>query len=193
MTAPATTAGSGSGTAARHRIVAVVLATTGLLLVVHTLPMRVFEAWVSARLVGGIRHDTLAVGSTLLVQVGDQWVGLHLVTGCSVGPLIGVMTAGVAPFVWFRAVPLLRLFRALGLLVATLFVVNQIRFAVIVISMRVWGPDRGFELSHVFFGSTISTVGFVLSLLVFARLLAAPGRTRNRDASADSAPAAPTP
>ncbi|NHA00951.1 hypothetical protein G5V59_16395 [Nocardioides sp. W3-2-3] len=36
--------------------------------------------------------------------------------------------------------------------------------------MREWGFERGYDFSHVFLGSAITTVGFVLGAVLFVRL-----------------------
>ncbi len=52
-----------------------------------------------------------------------------------------------------------------------LFTVNQARLFVVVASMRAWGFRAGYERSHVFLGTILSTLGVVVGLLLFARLV----------------------
>jgi hypothetical protein len=48
--------------------------------------------------------------------------------------------------------------------------VNQLRLAIIVASMRLWGYEAGYERSHILIGSAVTTLGLaaVVALFVFA-------------------------
>jgi hypothetical protein len=52
---------------------------------------------------------------------------------------------------------------------AVIFTVNQLRFAVIAWSMRTWGFVDGYERSHIFLGTLVSTLGVLAGLLLLLR------------------------
>lgn len=60
---------------------------------------------------------------------------------------------------------------ALAVLTLVFFTVNQARLFVVAASMRLWGFRSGYERSHVFLGTTLSTVGAVVGLLLFVWLV----------------------
>jgi exosortase/archaeosortase family protein len=70
---------------------------------------------------------------------------------------------------------LARAFVAAGVAAVLLVAVNQLRLAVIVASMRLWGYQAGYERSHVLIGSAVTTLGLVAVALLFMLLLG-PGR-----------------
>lgn len=158
-----------------RRGLALALALAALLLVVLNSQVRVGEAWLQAQLLtlGGLR--TVPMDSVVLVSLNGQWAGIALTTGCSVGPLLALFLAGAAPLLWWRDLPVRRMLIGLVQLALVLVVANQFRIAAIVIAMDAWGVRRGYDLAHVFLGSAITTVGFVVGLLLLARSLSKTG------------------
>ena len=63
-----------------------------------------------------------------------------------------------------------------------LVLVNQIRLAIIVVSMRAWGYETGYERSHVLIGSAVTTLGLAAVAIVFLLALGAGRRPGNHDA-----------
>lgn len=155
-----------------RRMAALALLAAAVLLFVYAREVRLGEAWLQTELLhlGGI--DAERIGTAVLVQIEGRLAGINLTTGCSIGPLLGVFLAATSPFVWYRALSLTRLIGAVTQLAALLVLANQIRIAAIVLSMRHWGFERGYDFSHVFLGSAITTVGFVGGLVLFVRLVA---------------------
>jgi exosortase/archaeosortase family protein len=151
----------------------VILVALAVLLFLRAREERLAEAWLQASLLraGGIHAER--IGTAVLVDVGGRPSGIDLTTGCSIGPLLGVFLAAAAPFVWYRALSLSRLLAAVGQLTGLLVLTNQLRITAIVLSMRRWGFERGYDVSHVFLGSAITTVGFVAGVVLFVRLVAA--------------------
>lgn len=155
-----------------RRSLAVALVAGALLLVLAAHPVRVAEAFVQAGLLRVVQIDARPVESVVQVGHDGGWFGLAITAGCSVGPLLAVFLVGAAPFVWWRDLPVGRVVRAFIQLGVVLFLANQVRILVIVLAMRGWGVERGYEVSHVFVGSAITTVGFVLGAVLLVRGLA---------------------
>ncbi len=157
-------------TAPRRRLVAVALVAIAVALFAFARPVRLAEAWVQTRLLelGGI--DAQQIGTAVLVDVQGRLAGISLAAGCSIGPLLAVMLLCCAPFVWFRSLSVARVAMSVAQLAAVLVLANEIRIAAIILSMREWGFERGYDFSHVFLGSAITTVGFVLGAVLFVRL-----------------------
>ncbi|HVK28444.1 MAG TPA: hypothetical protein VM575_08885 [Nocardioides sp.] len=161
----------GRGLAApRRRLVALALVAAAIALFAGARSVRLAEAWVQTRLLelGGI--DAQQIGTAVLVDVQGRLAGISLAAGCSIGPLLAVMLLCCAPFVWFRSMSVTRVAMSVAQLAAVLVLANEIRIAAIILSMREWGFARGYDFSHVFLGSAITTVGFVLGAVLFVRL-----------------------
>lgn len=154
----------------RRRLTALALVAAAVTLFVFARPVRLAEAWTQTRLLelGGI--DAQQIGTAVLVDVEGQLAGISLAAGCSIGPLLAVMLMCCAPFVWFRSLSVTRVAMSVAQLAAVLVLANEIRIAAIILSMRKWGFERGYDFSHVFLGSAITTVGFVLGAVLFVRL-----------------------
>jgi len=165
---------SGAAPALRRPLALAMLAGA-LLLVLAAHAVRVAEAFFQSGLLRLLGFDARQVESVVQVGHDGGWFGLAITAGCSVGPLLAVFLVGTAPFVWWRDLPVGRVVRALTQLAVVLFGANQIRIFVIVLAMRGWGVERGYEISHVFVGSAITTVGFVLGALLLVRGLATKG------------------
>lgn len=157
-------------TAPRRRLVALALVAAAAALFAGARSVRLAEAWVQTRLLdlGGI--DAQQIGTAVLVDVQGRLAGISLAAGCSIGPLLAVMLLCCAPFVWFRSMSVSRVAMSVAQLAAVLVLANEIRIAAIILSMRKWGFERGYDFSHVFLGSAITTVGFVLGAVLFVRL-----------------------
>jgi hypothetical protein len=52
-----------------------------------------------------------------------------------------------------------------------IFLVNQLRLLVIAGSMLAWGFRTGYERSHVFLGTVLSTVGVIIGVIIFVWML----------------------
>jgi exosortase/archaeosortase family protein len=157
---------------ARLNLTALSLALTGILLLVLGEQVRTLEAWVQATALDLFGIAATAVRETVMVRLpSGLGVGIRITPGCSVGPLLATFLLGSSPFVWYRSLGWRCVLTAVAQLAVVLVAANQMRIAVIVGSMQLWGIHRGYEVSHVFLGSTITTIGFVLGALLFVRLL----------------------
>jgi exosortase/archaeosortase family protein len=146
------------------------LAASGVALLALQHSIREQEAHLSAWVVRA--SGLLAAhpfGTAVVFPLGRRFAGYSLSPGCTAAFL-------VAPFCFLFAgavalaprLPLSRAAVALGTVAAILFVVNQIRLMVIAAAIESWGFQLGYERSHVFLGTVVSTVGLVFGLVVFA-------------------------
>lgn len=146
---------------------AIVLAAVALILFDDV--VRELEASTSAQLIAAVGVHGAPIGSAVVFRVDGRLVGYVLSAGCSVAFLLSPLYLVVAGLL---ATDRLSARRALGCLVvltAVLFTVNQLRLAVIAWSMRVWGFQPGYERSHIFLGTLISTLGALGGLLIVLR------------------------
>jgi exosortase/archaeosortase family protein len=60
-----------------------------------------------------------------------------------------------------------------ALLITTVVIagVNQLRLLVIAGSMLAWGFKTGYERSHIFLGTVLSTIGVVCGVIIFVWML----------------------
>ncbi len=152
--------------------IAAALASCAVLLVVAQSHVRPFEAWVGSLVVGSAQVDAArALGSVILFRAQGVLVGVEISASCSVALLISPFCLLAGGLIVSRRVSIRRGLTSLGLLVLWLFAVNQARILVIVLSMRIWGLERGYELSHVLLGTVVSTLGVVGGLVIFVRSL----------------------
>jgi exosortase/archaeosortase family protein len=112
-----------------------------------------------------------AVGSAVVFPLGGHVVGYAVTEGCTVAFLVAPFFVIVALLIVSRRTPPRRGLGALAALTVVLFTVNQARLLVVAASMRAWGFRSGYERSHVFLGTTLSTIGAVVGLLLFVRLV----------------------
>ena len=113
-----------------------------------------------------------AVGSAVVFPLHGRFVGYTVTEGCTVAFLVAPFFVLAALLIASRRTPPRRAVGALAVLIAVFFIVNQARLFVVAASMQVWGFRHGYERSHVFLGTTLSTIGAVVGLLLFLRLVA---------------------
>jgi len=124
-----------------------------------------------------------SIGSSVVFPLGDRFVGYTVTEGCTVAFLVAPFCLIAAVLVASRHTAPRRGLRALAVVTIVLFMANQARLFVIAASMRALGFESGYELSHVFLGTVLTTLGAVIGLLLFVWLVAnesAPGNRRHR-------------
>ncbi|MFK5635903.1 MULTISPECIES: hypothetical protein [unclassified Ornithinimicrobium] len=133
--------------------------------------VRSFEASAQALVLNlvGVRAD--ALGQAVIFPLQGRWVGVAFSLGCSVAPLTALFLAGSAAAAWMRPLSYRSVLIGVGALALVFMVANQLRIATIVAMMRTMGFERGYEVSHIFLGSAISTIGFVAAVVLFVRLV----------------------
>ncbi len=129
-----------------------------------------------------------AIGSAVVFPLRGRLVGYAVTEGCTVAFLIAPFFVIAALLIASRRTPPRRGLTALATLTVVFFTVNQARLFVVAASMRVWGFRPGYERSHVFLGTMLSTVGAVIGLLLFVWLVADHGSPLDepRDRVADA-------
>ncbi|SDP59305.1 exosortase/archaeosortase family protein [Pedococcus dokdonensis] len=153
------------------RAMAVALLLVGAALMVENAVVRGYEAGLLTLVLKALGQPAVRAGSTVFFSDTSGAVGLQLTFGCSVGPLIALFALCAAVICWYRAAPVVTAVLAILALSAAFVVCNQIRLLAIIFAIKRWGIDPGYEVSHVFVGSLITTVGFVTGVYVFARIL----------------------
>ena len=116
-----------------------------------------------------------AIGSAVVFPLHGRFVGYTVTEGCTVAFLVAPFFVIAALLIASRRTPPRRGLGALAVLTVVFFIVNQARLFVVAASMHLWGFRPGYERSHVFVGTTLSTIGAVVGLLLFVRLLASGG------------------
>ncbi|HVE26038.1 MAG TPA: hypothetical protein VNC22_11560 [Sporichthya sp.] len=134
--------------------------------------VRGFEARSGADVARGLGLvPARAVGSAVVFPLRGRFVGYTVTEGCTVAFLIAPFFVIAALLIASRRTPPRRGLGGLAVLTAVFFTVNQLRLFVVAASMQAWGFRPGYERSHVFLGTMLSTVGTVLGLLLFVWLV----------------------
>ncbi|MFK3980693.1 hypothetical protein ACI2K4_10000 [Micromonospora sp. NPDC050397] len=138
------------------------------------------EAWLNAQLVAAFGlADACSIGSAVVFRLDQRLVGFGVTAGCSVALLLVPPLLMAAFFLGIRRVTWSRALVSSAIAVVLLVLVNQIRLAAVVGSMRLWGFQTGYERSHVLIGSAITTGGLIVIGVLFVVVLTG-GRRRRR-------------
>jgi len=152
--------------------VAVLLVGIGTAVIARESLVRGVEARTGAdlaRLLGLV--PARAVGSAVVFPLQGRFVGYAVTEGCSVAFLVAPFFFIAAMLIASRLTPPRRGLSAVAVVTLVLFVANQARLFVVAASMRVWGFRSGYERSHVFLGTILSTIGTLVGLLLFVWLV----------------------
>lgn len=164
---------SASPTASMHhsRWTAVLLFLLAIGLLVGGQTVRTGEAAVQAFALNVFGLGAQTFGQAVIFPLQNRWVGVGFSVGCSVAPLTALFLAGSSVAAWLRPLRLRSVALGVGALVLVFMVANQLRIAAIVAMMQTMGFEQGYEFSHIFLGSAISTVGFVAAVVLFVKLI----------------------
>jgi hypothetical protein len=164
------------GRAAPALLGAALLALAGVAVVLGHTAVRQLEAQTSAGVLGAVRlAPARSIGASVIFPLDGKWVGYNITPACTVALLTLPFFGAAALLVAARRVAIMRAFVAVVAFAAVVFTVNQFRFAVAAGAMRLWGFDTGYERSHIFLGTVVSTVGVLGSLAAFVYVLLAKG------------------
>lgn len=146
---------------------------------VRTGEMNLAGAWFHLVLSG----TTHTAGDTIYFSwTGGPLIGLQDTWECTVAllaaPLCGIGGALLA----LTRMPVRRLLTGLVAALVLVIAVNQIRLAMIAISLQRWGLD-GYDLSHKVLGSIVAIAGFVIAAMVFLKIAGASPKGRHRSAA----------
>jgi exosortase/archaeosortase family protein len=143
-----------------------------LALLVWQARFRVGEAWVTAAAMRLFRlRPASSLGDNVVFPLHGRFVGFTLTTACTAALLMVPFFLVVGLLLVARRVDSRRALVALAVTAAVIFVVNQLRLLVIAGSMLVWGFQTGYERSHVFLGTVLSTIGVVTGVIIFVWML----------------------
>jgi len=143
-----------------------------VVMMVSQAAIRLAEARVSAGVIDVTRvAHAQSIGSSVVFPLRNAFVGFTITLGCTAALLVVPFFALTSGLIVARRASVQRGVATLALLVVALFVVNQARLLVIALSMRIWGFERGFEVSHVLLGTVVSTLGVLGGLLLYLWVL----------------------
>lgn len=153
--------------------VAVVMAACAVVLVLEQTAVRPLEASLAARITGIVHvAPASAIKTVVLFPTSGRLAGLAINASCSIALLVSPFCLLAGGLVLSRRTSPPRGLATLGVAVLWLLAVNQTRIVIIVLSIRLWGIERGYELSHVVFGTFVSTIGVLGGLFIFVRSMA---------------------
>lgn len=154
------------------QVTSALLVVSALLLVTFVDYGQVVEASISAGLINALQISTAYVVDTSVIFLpGQRYAGFTVSAGCTATLLVVpffLITAGLLSFSRFS---LQRSLTALGVVTLLIYVANQARLLLIAGVMRLFGGERGYELSHVFLGTIVSTLGVLFAIVAFVAIL----------------------
>ncbi|MGP0029821.1 MAG: hypothetical protein ACLPVF_04870 [Acidimicrobiales bacterium] len=160
------------------QLVAALLVAAGVVLLVVESSIRDIEAHFSAFLMSltGVAHAH-PMGYSVIFPQGHQWIGYSITAGCTATLLAVPFFFISAALLLTRRVSVGRGFLGLVVVVALVWLVNQLRLFLIGASMRLWGFQTGYNRSHVLAGGVLSTLGVAIGLAIFLGLIVRDRRT----------------
>ncbi|MBZ2194794.1 exosortase/archaeosortase family protein [Occultella gossypii] len=124
----------------------------------------------------GLWFDVLLTGGThtnkdviYFAWSDGPMIGMRDTWECTVALLAGPLCAIGALLLALTRMPWHRLLAGLGVALGLLVVVNQLRLAMIAVSLQGWGM-AGYDLSHKTLGSIFAIAGFVVAAVVFLKI-----------------------
>jgi exosortase/archaeosortase family protein len=174
------------------QLTSALLVVGALLLVTFVRYGQTFEASISAGLINALQISTAYVVDTSVIFLpGQRYAGYTVSAGCTATLLVVpffLVTAGLLSFSRFS---LRRSLTALSVVTLLIYVANQARLLLIAGVMRAFGGERGYELSHVFLGTIVSTLGVLFAIVAFVAILVGwrpAGTRRHRPPPAELSP-----
>ena len=149
-------------------VLAAGLVALAALVVAANRSVRLFETSVAAsvlRLTGA--HQVGSLGPNVLFSAKGRYVGVALDPGCSAAFLVAPFLVLGAAMLLTGRVTVRRGLASTALAVVLVFLANQARLFVIASAIRAWGLRVGYERSHVFLGTVVSTFGVLFGALAF--------------------------
>jgi exosortase/archaeosortase family protein len=133
---------------------------------------RVTEAHFTASIMRLVHmRPATSLGDNVVFPLHGQWVGFSLSVACTAALLLVPFFVVAGLLLVARRVESRRALVALAVTTVVIFLVNQLRLLVIAGSMLAWGFTTGYERSHVFLGTVLSTLGVIGGVIIFVWML----------------------
>lgn len=116
-------------------------------------------------------RPAVSLGDNVVFPLHGRWVGFSLSVACTAALLLVPFFVIAGLLLVARRVESRRAVVALAVTTAVIFLVNQLRLLVIAGSMLAWGFTTGYERSHVFLGTVLSTLGVIGGVIIFVWML----------------------
>ena len=124
------------------------------------------QSWLSTLIEGSVGR----IGNLIYFSWPDgPAIGLRIGPECTVALLIAPFFVVVATLVSVTRFRVGKTLLGLAIGSAMLLVVNQIRIALIAVSIQQWGMT-GYDVSHRFIGTVVGLAGFTAALLVMVKI-----------------------
>jgi exosortase/archaeosortase family protein len=148
------------------------VALVGVLLVLFVDQGQRAEAWLNAALINATGIAPAEVfGASVVFLRGQAYNGFTVAAGCTATLLLVPFFFLTAGLLGFSRLSPRRCLAALVLVTVLVNAANQGRMLLIAWQMRTLGGERGYEVSHVFLGTVVSTLGVLLAIVVFVGVL----------------------
>jgi len=164
------------------RAISVLLIVAGLLLVTFVHYGQMAEAQLNGALLNALGIAPAEVyGAAVVFLQGQKYSGFTVAAGCTATLLVVPFFFLTAGLLTFSRLSPRRCLAALGIVTVLVYAANQARMLLIAAVMRLLGGERGYEVSHVFLGTVVSTLGVLVAIVVFVAVLVdwRPSRSRS--------------
>lgn len=150
----------------------VAVGAIGLVLLMGQARFRIAEAGFSAWVLR-LSHllPAKSLGNDVVFPLHGKWVGFSLSVACTAALLLVPFFAAAGLLLASGRFDRRRVLIALAVVSAIIFAVNQLRLLVIAGSMVAWGFQTGYERSHIFIGTLLSTLGVIVGVIIFVWML----------------------
>ena len=159
---------------------AVCLVAIGVLVVVAQAPFRGFEATMASLfaraffLVPSSADPSVAVFFAYHQPTGT--IAIQVTLECSAVLILAALSLLGAAVLLIRSVSTVTALTAWLASCSVMVLFNELRLAFLAVAFHWWGLAAGFERAHIFYGSVISVIGMVLSLVAFMAVLSLSSR-----------------
>lgn len=161
---------------------AVILVAVGVLLVLDQEPFRGFEATLAALFARAFLLVPSSAESAEAVFFGyhqpSGTIAIQVTLECSAVLILAALSLLGAAVLLIRSVSTIAALSAWVAGCGVMVLFNVLRLAFLAAAFHWWGLAAGFERAHIFYGSVISVVGMVLSLVVFTTVLSLSSRDK---------------
>jgi exosortase/archaeosortase family protein len=151
------------------------LCAAGVSLIALAGSFRALETGLSAHAIELVARQTAVsapAANVLVLYDGPSAITVFKLTSeCSVAYLLAAVMFASAALLLIRRLAWSRVVTAMVVAALILTAVNLLRLTAIGAAVRIWGPERGFDISHTYLGSMLTFVGTCLAGFGFAAAL----------------------